>query len=284
MARIRSVHPGLFTDESFASLSMASRVLFIGLWCEADDRGVFEWKPLTLKMRLFPVDVIDMPAILGELVDRDMIRRFDHDGKQYGAVRNFGRFQRPRTPKAVHPQPASLAKYLAVDGKGVQGALAYSRDVTAADRKRRQREKGDDGHASAVTHAATVTAKPSPFPQNAEVSRQMEDGGCSSVAKATAASGPPEPSAIPAKPDYRADLFRDGLAVLRQITGKNESAARTLIGRWLKTVRDDARLVLRTIEDARSEEAADPVPWIEASLRGPRRPEVGSLAFANMRH
>lgn len=105
-----------------------------------------------------------------------------------------------------------------------------------------------------------------------------------SVPKGTGASAPPEPSAIPAKPDYRADLFRDGLAVLRQITGKNESAARTLIGRWLKTVRDDARLVLRTIEDARAEEAADPVPWIEASLRGPRRPDAGTIAFANMRH
>jgi hypothetical protein len=29
-----------------------ARLLLIGIWSEADDRGVFEWKPATLKMRL----------------------------------------------------------------------------------------------------------------------------------------------------------------------------------------------------------------------------------------
>lgn len=32
MARIRSVHPGLYTDEAFMTLSMAARVLIVGLW------------------------------------------------------------------------------------------------------------------------------------------------------------------------------------------------------------------------------------------------------------
>ena len=54
MARIRSVHPALFTDESFVSLSDSAQIFWVGLWCEADDQGVFEWKPLTLKMRTRP--------------------------------------------------------------------------------------------------------------------------------------------------------------------------------------------------------------------------------------
>lgn len=37
MARIRSIHPGLYTDESFATLTMAARVLIIGIWNHADD-------------------------------------------------------------------------------------------------------------------------------------------------------------------------------------------------------------------------------------------------------
>jgi hypothetical protein len=32
MPRIRSVHPGLFTDEAFVTVSMAARVLLIGVW------------------------------------------------------------------------------------------------------------------------------------------------------------------------------------------------------------------------------------------------------------
>ena len=41
MARIRSVHPGLFTDEAFMGASSDARILMIGLWCQAWDDGVF---------------------------------------------------------------------------------------------------------------------------------------------------------------------------------------------------------------------------------------------------
>ena len=67
MARIRSIHPGIFTDEAFASASMAARMLLIGIWTEAYDDGVFEWKPLTLKMKIFPGDSVDINAVLSEL-------------------------------------------------------------------------------------------------------------------------------------------------------------------------------------------------------------------------
>ncbi len=41
MARIRSIHPGLFTDEAFMALSLLARVVLPGLWTECDDQGVF---------------------------------------------------------------------------------------------------------------------------------------------------------------------------------------------------------------------------------------------------
>jgi hypothetical protein len=52
MARIRSVHPSLFTDEAWVSCSPLARVLYIGLLTDADDQGLFEWKPIQIKMRL----------------------------------------------------------------------------------------------------------------------------------------------------------------------------------------------------------------------------------------
>ncbi len=54
MARIRSIHPGLWTDEAFVSLTPYARLLFMGIWTECDDMGSFEWSPLKLKMRLLP--------------------------------------------------------------------------------------------------------------------------------------------------------------------------------------------------------------------------------------
>ena len=56
MARIRSVHPGIWTDEAFLSCDPLARLLFIGIWTDADDHGAFEWKPIGLKLKLLPAD------------------------------------------------------------------------------------------------------------------------------------------------------------------------------------------------------------------------------------
>jgi hypothetical protein len=81
MARIRSVHPGLWTDPDFVALSLAARLFFIGLWNEADDYGVFEWKPLALKMRLAAGDAVDAGALLEEIATAGRIERLERGGK-----------------------------------------------------------------------------------------------------------------------------------------------------------------------------------------------------------
>ena len=113
MARIRSIHPALFTDEAFASLSMAARVLLIGLWTEADDQGVFDWKPVTLKMRVMPVDNVSVPGLLAELEANNVVKSFDEDGRQFGAIRNFCKFQRPKTPKYRGIKSDEIRDYVA---------------------------------------------------------------------------------------------------------------------------------------------------------------------------
>lgn len=118
MARIRSIHPGLFTDESFVSCSPLARLLVLGLWTEADDQGVFEWKPVTLKMRLLPVDGADVTALLAEIEAQNICRRFEADGKVFGAIRNFRKYQRPKSPNAIYPLPADLRSYVAISEIG----------------------------------------------------------------------------------------------------------------------------------------------------------------------
>jgi hypothetical protein len=115
MARIRSIHPGLFTDEAFMTASAHARLLIIGVWCEAWDDGVFEWKPLTLKARLFPADVISVSDLLGELAGLDFVRQFDADGKAYGVIRNFQKYQRPKKPNSSGKLPNDLGKYACSD-------------------------------------------------------------------------------------------------------------------------------------------------------------------------
>src|SRR5690606_16464465 len=112
VARIRSIHPGFFTDEDLVSVSMAARLCVIGLGVEADDKGIFEWKPLMLKMRLFPADNIDMNEVLSELEDANIVRKFEIEGRHYGAIRNFRKFQKPKTPNDVHPSTPDIRKYV----------------------------------------------------------------------------------------------------------------------------------------------------------------------------
>jgi hypothetical protein len=115
LSRIRSIHPKLLTDEAFMDLTVNAPLgvaLLIGLWMEADDQGVFEWKPLTIKARVLPAASVDINALLIELEARHFIKRYAVGGREYGAVRNFQRYQRPKKPNAVHPLPSSMVAYV----------------------------------------------------------------------------------------------------------------------------------------------------------------------------
>lgn len=177
MSRIRSVHPGLFTDEAFVTLGPAAQVFWIGLWCEADDQGVFEWKPLTLKMRLLPASPQMVEPLLEELVTAGCIRRYDVDGRWFGVVRNFARHQRPKSPKDIHPLPEELRNYAGFNGDG-------SRPDATTGRKR---------------YGSGSEPVPNSFRTTSEIGSQMEDEGEGVGKKGSAASVPNGTTAAVAK-------------------------------------------------------------------------------------
>lgn len=111
MSRIRSIHPGLWTDEQFVSLSAFARLLFMGIWNECDDKGTFAWSPLQMKMRLLPADNVDAAELMAELVAADCIKAYEIEGKRFGAVRNFAKFQRPKSPNDIHPATAEVLAF-----------------------------------------------------------------------------------------------------------------------------------------------------------------------------
>lgn len=123
MSRIRSVHPGLWTDERFMEVSPLARLLLIGIWTECDDKGSFEWSPIKLKARLLPVDNCDVPALLEELAAAGSVMRYEVGGRKLGAVRNFTRFQRPKKPNDLYPQPPEVRNYCAGEGREVPNQL-----------------------------------------------------------------------------------------------------------------------------------------------------------------
>lgn len=118
MARIRSVHPSLFTDEAWVSCSPLARLLYIGLMTDADDQGLFEWKPLQIRMRLLPGDNAEVAELLAELVAANLISGLESGGKKLGAIRYFRRFQRPKKPNSVFVLPAEWRTYVGLSDDG----------------------------------------------------------------------------------------------------------------------------------------------------------------------
>jgi hypothetical protein len=80
-------------------------------------------------------------------------------------------------------------------------------------------------------------------------------------------SAPPRASA-PIYTDSRHELWGEGVPILVSM-GVSEHSARGNIGRWLKTMRDDAQAVLGAIQRARDSRVLNPVPWITNALAGP---------------
>jgi hypothetical protein len=109
-------------------LSMPARVLLPGIWTECDDQGVFAWKPLTLKARLMPADAVDITAALFELARGNFLKRFTLGDKDYGAVRNFRKFQRPKKPTSIYPLPPEFRTYVGLTAIG--GELVPHQDET----------------------------------------------------------------------------------------------------------------------------------------------------------
>ena len=265
MARIRSVHPGLFTDEAFAQLTDAAQIFWIGLWTEADDQGVFEWKPITLKMRLRPASTAPVEPLLAELLDLDCIKQYSSNGKKYGAIRNFCKYQRPKKPNSIHPMPPELRTYVRLSD------LSSEPDVV------------NDGSSSPLDEV-----KRDVIPPKVEISNQMEDGGgrreekeepSSLRSDERLAAAPPKPDAPPApvsqvmhlqppeEIDAKTRLFREGLPALMRIAQASRDQSGKLVGKWCKQNHNDYEGLLDIIREAEAKEVFDPVAWIAAAVK-----------------
>jgi len=236
MSRIRSIHPGLWTDEAFATLPDAAGLLYIGLLNEADDNGVFEWKPVTIKMRLKPASALtpgEIEATLTAIEQSGMIQRFAAGGKHYGAVRNFVRWQRPKRPKAVHPMPSDIT-FLGFDADGKRPRAGTGRpsdddedDVvpnTAGTSSEQTRQREDEGGRREEGEEGRNNNPPS----------TSEGGDGEPIATEPKARAEPErtPDEIPAAFDRRVypEAFEALWEVYRPIAAKNATKADACAG------------------------------------------------------
>ena len=144
MARIRSVKPEFWTDEALAECSPIARLLFIGTWTFADDRGNLDRSARQLKAQVFPYDALDCEPLVCELLAQQLLVEYDVSGKKFLHIRNFDKHQRidresqPRFPlyddskttrptldePSESPRPSSLGSGGESNGRERKGRAA----------------------------------------------------------------------------------------------------------------------------------------------------------------
>ncbi len=109
--RIRTVKPEFFTDEKVREMPPLTQLLFVGLWCFADDAGRFEADIPLIKAAIFPTRDANVSEMLAQLEGNRMIKKYKVRKKNYYLIRNWERHQYIRNPsKARTPAPPRLGR------------------------------------------------------------------------------------------------------------------------------------------------------------------------------
>lgn len=139
MPRIRSIKPDFFTSEQIVSVSIAARYLFEGIWVFGDDDGYIAHSPVQMKMRIFPGDSVDVPALIQELLDVGLVQLVNTDQGEALWVPSFRNHQSPKypTPTKYSVDGRSLTQYSPSTG----GKVRKSSPRTPPGEERRGEER-----------------------------------------------------------------------------------------------------------------------------------------------
>lgn len=109
MARQRLISPEFFLHGELYEAEIESglpvRLAFAALWCQADRRGVFVWKPRELKFACLPNDDVDFVAVLCALEAHGFVQSYTVRGRRYGVIPSFARWQTFHHRETVSKNP-----------------------------------------------------------------------------------------------------------------------------------------------------------------------------------
>lgn len=121
MARMRTVKPEFFRSATIGKLKRDTRLLFIGMWTEADDHGRGLAEPRHLAGSLFPFDrdvterkvkasLRELETVVCSDGKRGLIILYEANGSTYYAIRSWWhqKVNRPGGPRYPDPPPETL--------------------------------------------------------------------------------------------------------------------------------------------------------------------------------
>lgn len=111
MARIRTIKPEFFTDPDVAKLDPRARLLYIAMWCAADDFGVGETNINSLLGLAFPdSDEVSAPLLrrfCADIAQHLRVTFYEVRGRHYYAIPTWEKHQKleRRSDRRKHPAP-----------------------------------------------------------------------------------------------------------------------------------------------------------------------------------
>lgn len=252
MARIRTIKPEFPQSESMGRVSREARLMFIMLWTICDDEGRGRGNSRMLASLLFPYD-IDAPELIdvwmAELEREGCVARFvGEDGAAYYASLNWKKHQRIDKPgKSRIPEPP--LDIIREASKKAREASRSPREHSWLD----QRKGSEEG---------------------------IEDQR-NSVGKPTGAEAPSKsPSG-----DDKTWLFNEGLSLIASEENPGaQKRARSLIGKWLKAVKDDPSKLRLIFEESAARDVAEPVAWITKAIEARKTDGAQPVLIAEDEH
>lgn len=168
--RIRSVKPEFWRSEDIASLSIADRLLFIGLWSYVDDSGVGVDRLALICADLFALDLERDPEEvygrvrggLQELSNRGLITRYEVDGKRYLHITKWQihqRIEKPTKSRYTHPNDVLTCTDTPIPESSGNPPGAVAEESGSGAREQGNRGTGEQGNTSAPRSA---TDEPTP--------------------------------------------------------------------------------------------------------------------------
>lgn len=127
MARRRMLSPEIWESESFGSLSLLGKILWIGMISNADDEGIGRAQPNYLKSRILPYDelrIADIEKALAEIGQKMSVTLYEVDKNKYYYLNNWLEWQSINKP--------TKSKFPAPPNGGVRGDI-HSTDILPID-------------------------------------------------------------------------------------------------------------------------------------------------------
>jgi hypothetical protein len=149
MARIRTIKPEFFTSDDICALSPLARLLYVGLWCEADREGRLVWTPGVMKRRYLPDDACDIETLGAELTGRGLLRLY---GDGLACIPSFARHQQVNIREAQSKLPSPSGE--------VQAQLPLGREGEGKEREGEGKENGGKEEDGAHAHVLPQDWKP----------------------------------------------------------------------------------------------------------------------------